>query len=159
MVPTEAAPTRAVRKDGFSCPSHPFQVASWGMYFCFVGSFYSLFIMPMNDIGRIIAGVIYGFFATMTLCGAVIATSKDPKDPLLKKTANESSDSPLCWCYRCEKHVRPSSKHCTLCNKCVDVFDRESIFLLSFAYLRVLQHSLPSPSPPPSHLPQITAFG
>ena len=34
------------------------------------------------------------------------------------------TDAALHWCYRCTKQVHPSSKHCTVCRKCVDVFDR-----------------------------------
>jgi hypothetical protein len=100
-------------------------MASWVVYFGVVGSFYSLFLIPLDDNGRTIAGIVYGVFATLTMIGAVVATRTDPSDPLLAKPASASEEASLSWCYRCEKHVHPSSKHCTMCNKCVDVFDRE----------------------------------
>ena len=113
------------RTDGFSWPPHNFQLASWALYLSFVGTFYALFLIALDDTARIVAGTVYGVIAVITLAGAMAATGTNPADPLIFATAPPAG-AVLHHCYRCNKSVQPSSKHCTICRKCVDVFDRES---------------------------------
>jgi len=138
------------RVDGFHSPAHPFQLASWLLYFSFVASFYALFLSPLDGAGRIAAGVVYGIFALLTLVGAVSATARNPADPLIYSP--DPLNLGLYYCYRCKKNVQPSSKHCTICRKCVDVFDRAFLVLrLCFGSPSYLSLSLCSScAPPPS---------
>jgi hypothetical protein len=115
------------RIDGFGCPSHPFQLGSWGLYLLFVCTFYTLFLFPLDDPGRLSAGIVYGCLAALTLLGALRATGTNPADPLIYTQPTPAEAAELHWCYRCVKNVQPSSKHCTICRKCVDVFDRECV--------------------------------
>ena len=151
---------RAPRKTGFELPPHPFQVASWLLYAALVATFYAVFLAPLADAERIAAGVVYGALALVTLLGAWLATATDPADPLLAAAEPPPGDAALHWCYRCTKQVHPSSKHCTVCRKCVDVFDRACA---PWAVLAPTLHSHPPPAPPaPSPLSlcaQTTACG
>lgn len=115
---------RAPRKTGLELPPHPFQVASWLLYAALVATYYAVFLAPLGEAERIAAGVVYGALALVTLLGAWFATATDPADPLLAAAEPAPTDAALHWCYRCTKQVHPSSKHCTVCRKCVDVFDR-----------------------------------
>jgi hypothetical protein len=111
------------RVDGFTWPPHNFQLSSWALFIGFVGSFFALFLAPLEEGARVAAGCVYGVLAALTLVGALTATGKNPADPLIY-AASPPEGLTLHYCYRCKKNVQPSSKHCTICRKCVDVFDR-----------------------------------
>ena len=114
------------RTNGFQAPRNNVQVASWLLFLSFVALFYALFLPIVDGVGgRIAAGVVYGFFALATIAANASAAATDPADPSIfnAEEAGATLDAVL-YCYRCQRHVREFSKHCTICHKCVDVFDR-----------------------------------
>lgn len=116
---------RRQRVNGLSRPLHPMQMLSWVLFASFVGTFYSLFFASLDTAGRIAAGIVFGACAVGTAVSAGLATSTDPADPAIFETEPTEETSQL-YCYSCQRHVREASKHCTVCHKCIDVFDRES---------------------------------
>ena len=71
------------RVDGFTWPPHNFQLSSWALFIGFVGSFFALFLAPLEEGARVAAGCVYGVLAALTLVGALTATGKNPADPLI----------------------------------------------------------------------------
>ena len=80
----------------------------------------------------IASGILYSIFAILTCISSVSATITNPADPRiyqpLKHNPRDAVSGHL-YCYRCERHVLESSKHCTVCQKCIDVFDHHCIWL------------------------------
>lgn len=125
------APVR--RKNGITWPPHALQAGSWALFSAFAISFYALFIQYLALPGQIAAGVIFGFFALTTFVAAASATTTDPADRNIYQPEGlyEGRDVPagLLYCYRCSRHVLDTSKHCIVCQKCVDVFDHHCVWL------------------------------
>jgi palmitoyltransferase len=122
----------AARKNGVHWPLHPFQVLSWVLYVTFVATFYALFLLYAPLGGRIAAGILFGAFAIATLVSGAVCTTQNPADVSIYAPASHGPREVVpgfLYCYRCERHVKETSKHCTICCKCVDDFDHHCIWL------------------------------
>ena len=134
-----------VRVTGLTWPLHQQQIASWLLFLTFVGTFYGLFLVGLDLAPRIAIAIVYGFFALLVLFSAATATATDPVDPYSRVGSADGVPGAM-YCFKCERYVLGTSKHCTICNKCVDVFDRACV-------RRVWPPPPPPPPPHPAHPP------
>ena len=117
------------RKNGWVWPPHPFQALSWMLFPVLVGGFYALQVPFMPSGLAEFVGVVYGIAAVGALYNTWACTSTDPRDPSLKGDADESSKTmgdDRVYCNLCEHYVDHRSKHCRICDKCVEVTIRLS---------------------------------
>jgi hypothetical protein len=126
--PTGAMVAAGARRNGLTPPLHAFQVTSWALFVFFVAFFYALQFLYTDTAGRAVAGALYGVFALITFVAGAVATVTDPADPSIYEPEQRYHPREVVpgrlFCYRCERHVHDTSKHCTLCMKCVEGFDQ-----------------------------------
>ncbi|PFH38082.1 DHHC zinc finger domain-containing protein [Besnoitia besnoiti] len=127
-------PDQEIRKNGLARPLQAFQILSW---VCFGGDillFYLLLIPSVSMAVQISVGLLFGLCAlTVFACGWV-ATTLDPIDPIafesgpysLKPAPEVHPD--MRECDVCG-YVNERSKHCRVCNKCVDGFDHHCMWI------------------------------
>jgi hypothetical protein len=113
---------RVRRRNGVSNGLGKAQLSSWAAYVGLVVSFYVFFTPGLPSGTSIPANIIYGVFALINLFSASLATLIDPADPFVVGEAATT------FCYQCDRAVFGHSKHCTICHKCIEVFDRECAF-------------------------------
>jgi len=136
--------------NGLTSPPHVFQVASWVLFALFLAGFYCLPLPYAPFEGRLAGGLVFALAALATAAAAASATSINPADECIfvedgaadaagaagaagagahvRSRSRELRPGHL-FCYRCECQVKETSKHCTVCNKCVDVFDHHCVWL------------------------------
>ena len=132
------------KRNGFSTPHHPLQIASWVVFPVFVAGFYALALPPIpSEAARWTLGIVHGLLAVVVGRLAHHVTGVDPVDANVcpaqraKDAAARTDprdgidwrDERYVYCYRCEHRVFADSKHCRICNKCVDVFDHHCKWL------------------------------
>lgn len=141
-MPISQTQSQPVRINGVTSPPHNFQIASWILFLFFLITFYVLYVPYPSLGGQISSGIIFGLGALATILAAGRATSIDPADKSIfvarsedagasghvRSRSRESRPGHL-YCYRCECQVLESSKHCMVCNKCVDTFDHHCVWL------------------------------
>lgn len=130
IMPASAAASSAssaasqTRTNGFSHGLSVPQTLSWVTFIFLVCSFYTVFLAGAGPAARAAAGTVYGFFTLLSAAAAASATATDPRDSL---DATAPSDSTGFYCPRCVRAVKKDTKHCGICHKCIDVFDRTSV--------------------------------
>ena len=109
---------RKVRRRGFSCPLHPYQLTSWIATLLTIAGVSVIFERYTEGY---ILPIIYYLLQTVVIILAALVTGIDPSDKFfLEKDAQLSS---IGYCSICNTNVHPSSKHCGNCNRCVKRFD------------------------------------
>lgn len=132
------------RSNGFAKPWHPLQVTSWVAFALFFIFFFVFLFPALPQPLNYILAVLYVILVGLVVTSAAIIMRSNPMDPCcpeggVKHWQNESHDARMermknyeegkNWCSYCYNHVRPRSKHCRVCNKCVDVFDHHCKWL------------------------------
>jgi hypothetical protein len=127
--------------NGFSWPLNLQQILTW---FVFVLNIVTFFIFSSAFFSDNTYRIVTGIFATLSVSvflSGIIATVIDPTDGLFKtnlikrKLQNNQQASNLeiskkfDFCVLCRSNIYSQSKHCKICDKCVDRFDHHCVWL------------------------------
>ncbi|KYK62653.1 DHHC zinc finger domain-containing protein [Toxoplasma gondii TgCatPRC2] len=127
-------PDEEIRRDGFSRPLQAFQILSWLCFAADVFLFYLVLVPSMCFALQVAGGVAFGLCAVAVFACGWIATTTDPIDPVAFLSGPFSSapapevHPDMRECDVCG-FVHERSKHCRVCNKCVDGFDHHCMWI------------------------------
>ncbi|KAG7172467.1 palmitoyltransferase ZDHHC1-like [Homarus americanus] len=139
--PWWAGPRRVRRVHGLQLPLHPQQVLAWMVMVAFTSLMYGAVLPALHSCLAMPLSIITGIvFAAHVLTHAV-ALALDPADPQLRarkdlqqvpefdrNVHNHVIENGRC--HLCNITISSSrTKHCSACNKCVDVFDHHCKWL------------------------------
>ena len=117
---------RRRRRHGCSQCPHPYQVLSWVLSLCTVGSFYALVLPVLDPLPALLSCILYSLLCLLSLASGLTAMLTDPTDP----STSHPSPLPLHqYCSICKSRVQDYSKHCGQCNRCVNGFDHHCKWL------------------------------
>jgi hypothetical protein len=131
-----------MKRNGFSCPPHWQQITTW-ILFTLNNSFFFIFttVLLVND-NRLIIIIIFAVLSLLVIIIAVVSTSLDPSDSILKneiikrETAERENKKYVLeiskkfdFCVICCSNINSNSKHCKECNRCVENFDHHCNWL------------------------------
>mmetsp|Transcript_7182 Transcript_7182/g.25640 ORF Transcript_7182/g.25640 Transcript_7182/m.25640 type:complete len:542 (-) Transcript_7182:63-1688(-) len=128
-------PQEGRRKNGWGRPYNPLQKASWVLFVVFVAAAYPLAFGYLALLPRVIVVVAYALAVVAVGKLTHYCTSYDAADVEFCEETDHSdvykhdSELNLMFCYRCSHVVKPRSRHCRICDKCVDVFDHHCKWL------------------------------
>jgi hypothetical protein len=106
-----------MRRNGFSRPLDPLQVASWLL---FVGIIASLYILYTPVATPRAVGITFSvFYALPALATGMTAFHVQLIDPV----AETDPQGEQRFCNICERWVKHRSRHCSSCRKCVERYD------------------------------------
>lgn len=127
-----------LKANGLERPFHELQVLSWIFFGIFWISFHILQTPVLPYPATIPVTIFYDVLVVVVIVTCLKTTRSDPRDQCVPddgrdKWADEDLDSQArrrlqvyegkVWCPYCKTHVLNRSKHCRLCDKCVEVFD------------------------------------
>ncbi|KAK1928758.1 putative palmitoyltransferase ZDHHC11 [Phytophthora citrophthora] len=90
--------------------------------------FFAFYTPILDRTPAIILSVVYAAACLVTVASVAMCTGTDPSDdcitrPSTMADARDSRPDNRVYCNVCMKYVNNQSRHCRLCDKCVDVFD------------------------------------
>ena len=125
-----------VKRNGFTCPLHKLQVATWLLAGVQVGGSYGLIYPELKETAGVSFLCLFSLSLTTTLVLCLLTTASDPTDPVVyAHQANIDKGTPFdehqysLVCTSCETNVSTNSKHCAQCNRCVAHFDHHCKWL------------------------------
>ncbi|KEP65732.1 UNVERIFIED_CONTAM: DHHC zinc finger domain-containing protein [Hammondia hammondi] len=127
-------PDEEIRRDGFSRPLQAFQIVSWICFAADVVLFYLVLVPSMCFALQVAGGVAFGLCALAVFTCGWVATTTDPIDPVaflsgpFSPTPAPEVHPDMRECDVCG-FVHERSKHCRVCNKCVDGFDHHCMWI------------------------------
>lgn len=128
-------PHEGRRTNGWDKPFNPLQKASWFLFVVFISTAYPLCFGYLEPVARVVLGVIY-VIATLAVGKLThYCTSYDPADSQFAGETDHTDvykhdeGEHVAFCYACSHVVKPRSRHCRICEKCVDVFDHHCKWL------------------------------
>ncbi|XP_071547408.1 uncharacterized protein [Panulirus ornatus] len=139
--PWWAGPRRVRRVHGLQLPLHPQQVLAWLVMIAFTSLTYGAVLPALHSRLATPLAIVTGIvFATHVLTHAV-ALALDPADPQLRARKDRQQVPEFDRnvhshviengrCHLCNITISSSrTKHCSACNKCIDVFDHHCKWL------------------------------
>lgn len=160
--------TNFVRTNGWTRPYHYFQIIGWSIFIITGLINFTLLIPNLTSLSIFLPFLLIGTISYLShlICHLIAATINPLDKNVAEKYNNQLKPRKFersihqhvienQFCYICECHVGPKSKHCSLCNKCVSDFDHhckwlnncvggknyKSVYLM-FNYVDLLQSTL-----------------
>lgn len=117
-----------------SRPLQAFQILSWVCFGADILIFYLVLIPSVSLAVQLAGGIVFGLCALVVFACGWIASTTDPIDPIAFESGPYSpAPAPevhpdMRECDVCG-YVNERSKHCRVCNKCVDGFDHHCMWI------------------------------
>ncbi|KAG7388883.1 hypothetical protein PHYPSEUDO_011717 [Phytophthora pseudosyringae] len=130
-----------MRKNGWETPFHVLQLATWVVFPAVMALFFAFYTPILDKTPAIVLSVVYAAACLVTVVSVAACTGTDPSDDCIMRpsTMGDNRDSRpdnRVYCNVCMKYVyvllvsrNNQSRHCRLCDKCVDVFDHHCKWL------------------------------
>ncbi|XP_068200955.1 palmitoyltransferase ZDHHC14 [Palaemon carinicauda] len=139
--PWWSGPRRVRRVHGLQLPLHPQQVLAWVVMAAFTSLMYGAVLPALHSRLAMPLAIVTGILFTAHILTHVVALAIDPADTQLR-TRKDRQQVPEFdrnvhthviengRCHLCNITISSSrTKHCSACNKCVDVFDHHCKWL------------------------------
>ncbi|KAK7083475.1 putative palmitoyltransferase zdhhc1 [Halocaridina rubra] len=139
--PWWSGPRRVRRVHGLQLPLHPQQVLAWVVMAAFISLMYGAVLPALHSRLALPLAVVTGLIFTVHLLTHAIALAIDPADTQLRARKDRQQVPEFDRnvhshviengrCHLCNITISSSrTKHCSACNKCVDVFDHHCKWL------------------------------
>ncbi|XP_003747836.1 probable palmitoyltransferase ZDHHC1 [Galendromus occidentalis] len=133
-------PDQWYRRNGFSLPLHPFQLAAWFMLGIFLFLYYTALIPNVSSsCAQRILIIVMTVGVSIHILSHVVCMAINPADYSVlaknfqgRRPFDRSKHKHVIenqYCYICETRVGAKSKHCSACNKCIGEFDHHCKWL------------------------------
>ncbi|CAH0482004.1 unnamed protein product [Peronospora belbahrii] len=121
-----------MRKNGWETPFHVLQLATWVVFPAIMALFFAFYTPILDKTLAIVLSIVYAITSLFTVISVSVCTGTDPSDDYILRQSTmtdtrESLPNERVYCNVCMKYVNNQSRHCRLCDKCVDVFDHHSL--------------------------------
>ncbi|ESO89751.1 hypothetical protein LOTGIDRAFT_124446 [Lottia gigantea] len=128
------------RKNGWSLPPHPLQFVAWIVVLYFILIYFTTLVPALISEWQPAAYIINALGCAVHIISHFVAATINPADPAVLKKITDGPTGKFDrkkhphvienqYCYLCEVHVGPKSKHCSGCNKCIGGFDHHCKWL------------------------------
>ena len=132
-----------IRINGCSYPLHSLQILGWLFFLMFAIVYFVILVPTLPTPTTRLAALSTNLFVCLLHCITHIAAMNvNPADDNVIRKLKSNKFQPTTFdhtkhahvienqfCYICECHVGPKSKHCSSCNKCISNFDHHCKWL------------------------------
>lgn len=125
-----------MKPNGCKRPFHPFQISTWVIIPISAFLFYFFAVLPLSHNSAAAASCIHSILLVVVLAFGLFLSLSDPTDPAVYREREARSRQQKQdytdfnkICVKCETHVQFSSKHCSVCHRCVNDFDHHCKWL------------------------------
>eukprot|EP00094_Tigriopus_californicus_P010234 TCALIF_09873-PA protein Name:"Similar to Zdhhc11 Probable palmitoyltransferase ZDHHC11 (Mus musculus)" AED:0.13 eAED:0.13 QI:0/0/0/0.33/1/1/3/0/436 len=134
-------PRKWRRVHGFQLPLHPQQVMAWGFLAFFIAFTFGILIPSLRSDAHLTLYIVFGVLYSLHLLFHTVSIVLDPADPNLRHRedhqpvpefdrAKHNHVIENGRCHLCNITISSQrTKHCSVCNKCVSVFDHHCKWL------------------------------